>query len=106
MGAYTFVFNMLFLACEALLLRRVTALLSRALGREFGNVKVCFDSSLTLAAALIALLAFHKLNGVREGTLVSALAVGQLVRFYTRRLGGLRVLWLGTDGTKRSEIAE
>lgn len=24
--------------------------LSRALGREFGNVKVCFDSSLTLAA--------------------------------------------------------
>ena len=80
--------------------------LSRALGREFGNVKVCFDSSLTLAAALIALLAFHKLNGVREGTLVSALAVGQLVRFYTRRLGGLRVLWLGTDGTKRSEIAE
>ena len=80
--------------------------LSRALGREFGNVKVCFDSSLTLAAALIALLAFHKLNGVREGTLVSALAVGQLVRFYTRRLGGLRVLWLGPDGTKRSEIAE
>ena len=168
MGVYTFVFNMLFLACEALLLRRVTALqalqipatlvfsacidlaldliptqyggpypmsllylaagclvmalgisqevmadvimlpgeafvcaLSRALGREFGNVKVCFDSSLTLAAALIALL-----NGVREGTLVSALAVGQLVRFYTRRLGGLRVLWLGPDGTKRSEIAE
>ena len=80
--------------------------LSRALGREFGNVKVCFDSSLTLAAALIALFAFHKLNGVREGTLVSALAVGQLVRFYTRRLGGLRVLWLGADGTKRSEIAE
>lgn len=173
MGVYTFVFNMLFLACEALLLRRFTALqalqipatlvfsacidlaldliptqyggpypmsllylaagclvmalgislevmadvimlpgeafvraLSRALGREFGNVKVCFDSSLTLAAALIALLAFHKLNGVREGTLVSALAVGQLVRFYTRRLGGLRVLWLGPDGTKRSEIAE
>ena len=157
MGVYTLVFNMLFLACEALLLRRFTALqalqipatlvfsacidlaldliptqyggpypmsllyladvimlpgeafvraLSRALGREFGNVKVCFDSSLTLAAALIALLAFHKLNGVREGTLVSALAVGQLVRFYTRRLGGLRVLWLGPDGTKRSEIAE
>lgn len=125
MGVYTFVFNMLFLACEALLLRRVTALqalqipatlvfsachrfgagpdphpVRRALSHEpalsggglsgygaghlpgghgrrnyapgrgfclrplpclgegLGNVKVCFDSSLTLAAALIALLAF------------------------------------------------
>lgn len=69
--------------------------LSQRLGKEFGNVKVCFDNSLTLIAAVIALIAFHKLNGVREGTLVSALAVGQLVRLYTSRLSGLKARWLG-----------
>lgn len=71
--------------------------LSQKLQKEFGNVKVCFDSSLTLIAAVIALFAFHKLNGVREGTLVSALAVGQIVKFYTRHLGGLKALWLGQE---------
>ena len=71
--------------------------LARKLGREFGGVKVGFDTVLTLTAAGIALLTFHRLNGVREGTLAAALAVGQLVRFYTRRLDGLKALWLGDD---------
>lgn len=76
--------------------------LSQKLRREFGNVKVCFDSSLTVAAAVIALVTLHKLNGVREGTLVSALAVGQIVKLYTRRLGGLKALWLGTEKPARA----
>ena len=75
--------------------------LSRKLGREFGNVKVCFDSSLAAAAIVIALLAFHRLNGVREGTLFSALTVGQIVKLYTRRLGWLKALWLGEGATAR-----
>lgn len=73
--------------------------LTQTIRKEFGNVKVCFDSGLTLAAAAIALLTLHELNGVREGTLISALAVGQIVKFYTRHLGGLKALWLGTEKT-------
>lgn len=162
MGTYTLAFNMLFLVCEALLLRRFTWLqalqipatvffslcidgalaviptnyggpypislaylavgclvmalgvalevmadvimlpgeafvraLSQRLGKQFGNVKVCFDSILTVLAAVIALCAFGKLNGVGEGTVVSALAVGQLVKLYTGGLGGLKKRWLG-----------
>ncbi|WP_297719080.1 YitT family protein [Intestinimonas sp.] len=60
--------------------------LSQKLRKEFGNVKVCFDSTLTLIAACIALAALHKLNGVGIGTLASALAVGQLVKLYSRLL--------------------
>lgn len=69
--------------------------LSQTIRRDFGNVKVGFDSALTLAAAALALVGLHMLNGVREGTLISALAVGQLVKLYTRRLGWLKHLWLG-----------
>jgi uncharacterized membrane protein YczE len=63
--------------------------LSRKIHKDFGNVKVCFDSSLTLIAAVLALFMFHKLNGVREGTVFSALAVGQLVKLFTRHMGRL-----------------
>ena len=51
-------------------------------GIRFGNVKVAFDSTLTILAMVVALIAFHKLNGVREGTLINALCVGQLVRLW------------------------
>lgn len=45
-------------------------------------MKVVFDTSLTLAAALLAMIFFYKLNGVREGTVISALAVGQIVKVF------------------------
>ena len=55
---------------------------SKKTGIRFGNVKVAFDSTLTILAMVVALIAFHKLNGVREGTLINALCVGQLVRLW------------------------
>lgn len=58
--------------------------LSRRIGREFGSVKVCFDSNLTAIAAVMALWAFGRLNGVGIGTLLCALAVGQLVKVWGR----------------------
>ena len=56
--------------------------LSKKAGIPFGNAKVAFDSTLTILAMAVALIAFHKLNGVREGTLINALCVGQLVRLW------------------------
>lgn len=56
--------------------------LSQRLGKNFGNVKVCFDSCLTMIAAAVALWAFGYLNGVGIGIVVSALAVGQLVKLW------------------------
>lgn len=42
-----------------------------------------FDSTLTLIAVVLAFLFFHRLNGVREGTVFSALAAGQIVTFFS-----------------------
>ena len=41
----------------------------------FGTMKVTFDSILTVIAIALALFFFHKLNGVREGTMVTAFTV-------------------------------
>lgn len=58
--------------------------------REFGKIKVRFDISLVLLA-LACSLAFHPswegvLTAVREGTVVAALSVGQIVRFLSPRM--------------------
>lgn len=58
--------------------------LSRRTGCGFGNVKVGFDSCLAAVAAIVALCAFGRLNGVGAGTAFSALAVGQLVKVWDR----------------------
>lgn len=60
--------------------------ISQCYGWQFGNVKVCFDSTLAILAALLALVSFHKLNGVREGTLISALVIGHIVKIFSRLL--------------------
>lgn len=50
--------------------------------KEFGKVKVCFDVSLVIIAAVVSLLFLHGIFGIREGSLVAALTVGLLVKLF------------------------
>lgn len=157
MGTYTFAFNMLFLVCEAVLVRKITVqqllqipatllfsfcidvalaiiperfggpwldsavylgigclimalgiylevlggvimlpneafvrALSKKLNKEFGNIKVINDTVLTLIALALALVFIGELQGVREGTLITALVIGHLVKFYGKLFGALK----------------
>ncbi len=58
--------------------------LSTVLRRDFGVTKTLFDSTLVLLAVLLSLVQFGELRGVREGTLISAVSVGFIVRFFFR----------------------
>ena len=42
-----------------------------------------FDSTLIIIAAVISLLAFGKIKGLREGTIISALLVGNITKIYS-----------------------
>lgn len=56
-------------------------------GKEFGNVKVVFDVSCVTLSLLLSLLFFDfSFVGTREGTVLSALLTGFVVKFFTRRL--------------------
>lgn len=70
---------------------------------DFGATKVCFDASMTLFAGLISFLLFHTLNGVREGTIVAALAVGIIVKFFGKILGFLEPMLLNKEKTGAAE---
>lgn len=53
---------------------------------DFGITKVCFDASMTIFAGLMSFVLFHDLNGVREGTIVAALIVGIIAKFFGKIL--------------------
>lgn len=56
--------------------------LAVVLQRDFGTLKVVFDTTLVVLAALLSLVLFHDIQGLREGTVFSALLVGFLVKMF------------------------
>lgn len=58
--------------------------LSMRLRRAFGTVKVFFDWTLVAFASATSYLVLAGIDGIREGTLISALIVGLLVKFIAR----------------------
>lgn len=63
-------------------------------GHNFGNVKIAFDVGCVALAAGLSLLLFRgQIIGVREGTVISALLVGQLVKLFTKKLSFLKKLF-------------
>ena len=59
-------------------------------GKEFGYLKICFDVSCTLLAAISSLLLFGGISGVREGTVAAAVFVGLFARFFLHMTPRLR----------------
>ncbi|WP_302296879.1 YczE/YyaS/YitT family protein [Mitsuokella multacida] len=59
---------------------------ARKSGIDFGKVKVGNDISLVAIAAIVSVLTMGTIEGIREGTLISALLTGIIARFYLRHL--------------------
>ncbi|MGI5894133.1 MAG: YczE/YyaS/YitT family protein [Candidatus Merdivicinus sp.] len=57
---------------------------------DFGITKVCFDAGMTICAGLISLLLFSSINGVGIGTIIAALIVGLIARFFAKKLAFLQ----------------
>lgn len=58
-------------------------------GRRFSTCKVVWDVLLMSLAALVSLVTLGGLYQVREGTILSAIFVGPMVRLFDRALGAL-----------------
>lgn len=52
-------------------------------GKKFSSMKIANDVSLVIIAVGLGLLFLHEIVGVREGTLISAFAVGMMVKAIT-----------------------
>lgn len=57
---------------------------SRRYGIDFGKFKVRFDVTLVTTAIILSLIMTGHIDGVREGTVVAALATGYIVMFLSK----------------------
>lgn len=71
---------------------------SKTFNRDFGKTKIAFDSSMTIIAGVTGLILYHKLAGVREGTVVAAVLVGMIARMFKRKLGFLEEKYIVAAG--------
>lgn len=62
--------------------------IAKVLHRPYGGVRVISDISMPVAAGILCLIFLHELSGVREGTIISALLVGNIVRIFAKLLAG------------------
>lgn len=62
--------------------------LTQVTGVRFGTMKQLVDWSLVIISAIVSLILMHRLEGVREGTVFAAFAVGGVVKF----IGSLRAV--------------
>ena len=76
--------NVLILPCEGFV--RVC---SQEFHWDFGRTKTGYDLTMVASAALLSLLTLGSVHGLREGTVVCALTVGILSRFFCKRLSFL-----------------
>ena len=60
----------------------VVKAISKKTQHKFGKVKVLFDASSCALAVAVSLIILHAVHGLREGTMLSMLLVGNLVIVY------------------------
>ena len=66
--------------------------LSDVLHKDFSSLKVAVDASLTILSCVLSFVLFGSIQGVREGTIISALTVGLFAKFWNKRLTFLPAL--------------
>lgn len=58
--------------------------ISTVTGRKYENVKVFFDVFYILLAAAICLIFLGELKGVREGSIIAALVIGNIIKLFNK----------------------
>ena len=56
--------------------------ISFATGKRYEDVKVFFDVLYIVLAAIICFVFLGKLEGVREGSIIAALVIGNIIKIY------------------------
>lgn len=64
----------------------VIVAISKVLKKEFSSVKPFVDSSMVIIAAILSLIFLGYLAGVREGTIISAIIIGPIVKVLKNHL--------------------
>ena len=58
--------------------------ISEVTGKRYENIKIFFDIFYIAASAVVCLVFMGELKGVREGSIIAAVAVGLIIKLYNK----------------------
>jgi len=58
--------------------------ISQVTGKKYENIKIFFDIFYIVVAAAICLICLGKLEGVREGSIIAAVVIGNIIKLYNK----------------------
>lgn len=56
--------------------------ISKVTGKSYENIKILFDVLYIIAAAVICFIFIGRLEGVREGSIIAAVLIGNIIKLY------------------------
>ena len=56
--------------------------ISKVTGKSYENIKILFDVLYIIAAAVICFICIGRLEGVREGSIIAAVLIGNIIKLY------------------------
>ena len=83
-------------------LEGLVLILSQTFNIEFGKMKISMDSLMLTIGIISSLVFFSELVGIREGSVIAALLIGALIKFYSIKLPFIE-RWLFKETVLKNE---
>ncbi len=78
--------------------------ISKTFKKDFGKLKISMDSLMVIIGVISSFVLLHELVGIREGSVIAALSIGALIKFYSLKLAIIEK-WLINEAGKEETVA-
>lgn len=77
-------------------LEGLVLVISQTFQKEFGKIKISMDSLMVFIGFISSFIFLHELVGIREGSIIAALSIGALIKFFSLKIPNIEK-WLSSD---------
>ena len=83
-------------------LEGLVMVITQTFKKEFGTIKISMDSLMVIIGVTSSIIFFYELVGIREGSIIAALLIGALIKFFSIRLVFME-RWIMGESSQESE---
>ncbi len=83
-------------------LEGLVLVISQTFKKEFGKIKISMDSLMVVIGVISSFIFLNELVGIREGSIIAALLIGALIKFFSVKLNVVEK-WLFNEEIKESK---
>jgi len=86
-------------------LEGLVLVISQTFKKEFGKIKISMDSLMVVIGVISSFVFLHELIGIREGSIIAALSIGALIKFFSIKMSFIEK-WLADEPIKEASNEE